>query len=815
MTNSVTIVAPPREVALEEAMRDVGAHRQREHVNRAWETGALADTAGGVEVIRHIVGPMSAAFAAFKASELERTGRPSTVFQIVGDLPDDLVAYLTVREAMNLAAKGAPLLRVARQIASAIEDEVRMAVFDQQAPALYATVERQARRKSWDARHMELVFSTTAEAAEIELPRWSTTEKVHIGVKLLDLMAEHTGLITISLMNKRRNQTVHQIALSEVGRRWIDEFNDKAALLRPVLTPTVAPPAPWVTTTGGGYMTHAIRKFPIVKRTFRAHVDALKAAPMAPVYRAMNAIQDTPWAINSRVLEVIETATDRTIRLPGLPLPDPEPLPPRPADIDTNEDALRSWKQAAKLVYESNAEMEGRRLELAQLLTIGREYRDEDALYFPHQLDFRGRVYAMPQMLHPQGSDRAKGLLQFAEGKPVGDAGMRWLAIQGANTFGFDKASFQDREGWAWAHTEDALRCALDPFGYRWWTEADSPWCFLAWCFEWGQLSLSGAGPGHISRIPIALDGSCNGLQHFSAMLRDPVGGAAVNLLPADKPQDIYQRVADRATEKLRELLLDNEKGWYARGWIDFGLSRKITKRPVMVLPYGGTMSSCLEYTRAAVREQIKEGKENPFGDELTKAEAFLAGVIWSAIGDVVVAAREVMGWLQKVARVAAKCGVPIQWTAPSGFVAHQEYRDQRHRRIESRLRGAIVKVSHYEDTDQLDVPKQALAISPNFVHSMDAAAMMLTINRCLDDGITSFAMIHDSYGTHAADTERMAHHLRSAFVAMYEEHDVLAEFLEGVAQRLPEDARCLLPPPPPKGTLDLQRVSESAYFFA
>ena len=39
------------------------------------------------------------------------------------------------------------------------------------------------------------------------------------------------------------------------------------------------------------------------------------------------------------------------------------------------------------------------------------------------------------------------------------------------------------------------------------------------------------------------MDGSCNGLQNFSAMLRDEVGGKAVNLIPSDKPQDVYMEV--------------------------------------------------------------------------------------------------------------------------------------------------------------------------------------------------------------------------------------------------------------------------------
>jgi hypothetical protein len=39
------------------------------------------------------------------------------------------------------------------------------------------------------------------------------------------------------------------------------------------------------------------------------------------------------------------------------------------------------------------------------------------------------------------------------------------------------------------------------------------------------------------SSLPVHMDGSCNGLQHYAALGRDEAGGRAVNLLPADAPQ--------------------------------------------------------------------------------------------------------------------------------------------------------------------------------------------------------------------------------------------------------------------------------------
>ena len=47
----------------------------------------------------------------------------------------------------------------------------------------------------------------------------------------------------------------------------------------------------------------------------------------------------------------------------------------------------------------------------------------------------------------------------------------------------------------------------------------------------------SGDPASFVSHQPVMMDGSCNGLQHYAALGRDRPGGAAVNLIHADKPQ--------------------------------------------------------------------------------------------------------------------------------------------------------------------------------------------------------------------------------------------------------------------------------------
>jgi DNA-directed RNA polymerase len=83
------------------------------------------------------------------------------------------------------------------------------------------------------------------------------------------------------------------------------------------------------------------------------------------------------------------------------------------------------------------------------------------------------------------------------------------------------------------------------PQGNGWWKTSDEPWQTLAACKEVVAALRCEDGPeNHVSHFPVHQDGSCNGLQHYAALGRDPQGAYSVNLAPADEPQDVYSDVA-------------------------------------------------------------------------------------------------------------------------------------------------------------------------------------------------------------------------------------------------------------------------------
>jgi DNA-directed RNA polymerase len=807
-----------RQIEMEEKALNRGIERFNKGLERARNNDAGHETEAGIFLLKQSIRPCSEAIAKKIAETLAgRAARRAIAVKLLRDVEPDLLAYMTIQNIVSALAvyKSRRLSSLAQGIAAGIEVELKMAAFEERSPALYGVImDRLADRGSTPV-HVKRVMNLAANRYGVEWEGWTVTERLHIGMFLIDAVSPVLDWLEIAHVSVGHNKSAPEARPTQALLDWLKDRNEKLSIIRPALQPMIVPPRPWRGLRGGGYRSDHILKAPVVKRMSKGHRAALEAADLTVVHEALNAIQETRWRVNAQVLGAAGALWAAGAEVAGLPSKEILEVPPKPFDIEENEEARNEWKRSAKAVHEANAAARSGRILTQQIINSAEDLVDEAAIYMPHNLDFRGRVYARPGGLNPQGNDLCRGLLTFAEGKPLGDErGVGWLAIHGANCFGVDKVSHPERIDWVFSHTDQILAVAEDPIENGWWHDADSPWCFLAFCFEWAGYCDQGFD--FASSLPIALDGSCNGLQHFSAMLRDPIGGAAVNLIPANQPQDIYGEVAKAVVARLKAIAADPDhpEAWVAQAWVSFGIDRKITKRPVMVLPYGGTQSSCRDYVIQAVREKVMGGKENPFGDELTKNASWLGGQVWASIGEVVVAAKDAMDWLKKMARVATKYDVPLQWETPSGFVAHQAYMETKERRVTTRLHGEITQFALREETAKLDTHKQSGGISPNFVHSLDGAALTLTVVTAKDHGITQFAMIHDSYGTYAADTDLLCDCLKSVFVKVYEE-DTLAKFRDDLLARLPAGAAVDIPPLPKKGNLDLAGVMDSAFFFS
>lgn len=209
--------------------------------------------------------------------------------------------------------------------------------------------------------------------------------------------------------------------------------------------------------------------------------------------------------------------------------------------------------------------------------------------------------------------------------------------------------------------------------------DADKPWQFLAGAMELVAAIKHGMNEDYISSLPVSVDGTCNGLQHFGAMLLCEQTAEAVNLSPSATPQDIYQRVADRTRIRIQKDALDGLP--LAQEWLDWGFDRKACKRSVMITPYSGTLYAAKDYTR----DYIKKRKGCPWEDTW-EPSIYFAKHTWAAIAETVTSAKLAMNWFRKVAGVVSAHGVPMIWTTPVGFPVRQDYRNMTSYQVNTRL---------------------------------------------------------------------------------------------------------------------------------
>jgi len=433
-----------------------------------------------------------------------------------------------------------------------------------------------------------------------------------------------------------------------------------------------------------------------------------------------------------------------------------------------------------------------------------------------YQLDFRSRTYTTTSGVSPQGSDVSKSLLHFGEEQPLGERGWYWFRVHGANKYGNDKGSYDERVSWVDDNRDHFVMAGVDPLGNTGvWRDADKPFQFLAWCMEYSSAVRSENPAEFKSRLPVALDGSCNGLQHFSAMLCDPVGGKSVNLVPSDRPSDIYQDVADVATGKLEAILTDPAHEHYAlaANWMALfkkitggKMNRKLAKKPVMTLPYGSTLQTCTQSVHGWYIEQ----RLDFFPDNTAfKHSIFLSSILWKSIGEVVIAARAAMDWLKKCSRLMAKEDQPIKYVTPVGFPMVQFSPNMETKRIEAQI-GGRVQIQIRKELPGVDSYKVSNGVSPNLVHSIDAAHMHMCVEQGHKEGITHFAMIHDDFGVHACYIDRWHEIIREQFIKLHTETNVLEDFK--TQQEFNSGVELL--PVPDRSNLDISQVAKSLYFF-
>lgn len=434
-------------------------------------------------------------------------------------------------------------------------------------------------------------------------------------------------------------------------------------------------------------------------------------------------------------------------------------------------------------------------------------------IYFPLNMDFRGRMVHQSTYWSPLVGDLGKALLRaehhISEDWEPDDLTLKimYASIRGLTGVD-DKKPLPDNITW------ESLSAYVEEI--KEWTEVDDPYQIM---------TLDIYHPGQLYPV----DGTCNGLQHLSALTLDKDCGESVNLsarMPLESsqtpvqsvlgsaPRDIYLEAGTRLGAILEDCITKGKgKGWMYRlkaAGVDLA-SRKLMKPCVMVIPYGvtteGIVDTVYTYLTTTYYPQldpsvyctphpfmIEEEKErldytamasrelcyHPlFKQDVRKLGRFIYTWLYNEVIKGGAGVKEVLTAFAQAAGDRA-----VAWKVRPEDDGLCVYAGKSKKGTRGRLvnpagmnfgslyqRLVSFQISKSEERAladaQVDKSKQTLGIMPNFIHSHDADHMLRVSTRMIEKGYP-FTAVHDCFMTTKDGLRELYHAARETFVEKY-----------------------------------------------
>ena len=580
---------------------------------------------------------------------------------------------------------------------------------------------------------------------------------------------------------------------------------------------------------------------PVTDKSHKMHQDLFD--PEAAYVKAIDKLQTVEWSINTRVLETLKR----------------HPVSVEPEDNDAKEQRRRS-KLIERSFITGKAEVLKDWDGFYQTFEVdyrGRMYNTEPFLNFQSSDEAKGLLqFKQYKELTEDGEFwlAVHTAASYNESFNKDEIPVwcevdykTYLEEEGLDDISVDKMTLNDRAQWTYQNADRIITWAEEDsvqFG------AEKPYIFLACCYEWQEIEAYGP----YTSIPVSIDGSNNGWQHLGAISKDPETGKLVGLIPAKIQKDFYVQTA----KKLIEITTDEHLLSILKSMPMKHIRKGISKRGSMTRAYsagankigenmyfdcktedyhekyGITQKDCNKFASLLVKA-IKEvcpgpletmkylqdlagyqlGKHSLIGPGDVKKYKSLRGKRIELLSiPVAEITEEELDELNTISSTLNEYSYEltygegldkIEWDTPSGFKARYEKFTMVEFKQRATLNGKQIKHVLRTPTDRPDVHGFMCGISPNYIHSMDAAHMALVIAGWEGD----FGAVHDSFSSHASEVSELLVKTKEEFIKIYDHpnyFDVIREKLTNNNDDVEQ---------PALGGLDIGDINDSTYFFA
>ena len=703
-------------------------------------------------------------------------------FKDAGPKPIAAVALLVVLDGISGRHRHRKL---AGAVGRAIENEVRAGrIHEYDRDTLRVLLRHEGRAAA--------VADETLRSLQLNRERWSQHDRFAVGALLLSLIAAETGLIQ-AVQQVVRGRTVLMVEATPVTREVI---STTPLDVRPDRSrPSLSPPDPLASYQG------------LVRRQDGLSTDYVDTGgPM--VLQVINRLNSQPLMVDPWMCQVQGEAWRSNIRGLFKCCRDPLQAPPRPAPGATATE-MQQWRARSAEAWADQRQHARARARIDWDIAEAEAFSGVP-IWFRWVSDYRGRLYTSNKSTTHQGPDHQKALLCLP-GEPADHDAAEWILKAAAGHWGLSRASWPERLQWGRANIERLRAVAEAPLDrLELWRDAADPWQFLQ---QARAFSLWLDDPSTPIGAPIRLDQTTSGLGIAAALVRDARLARETNLIGTTR-HDIYGNVAAAVTATLQlhlEAGLPHQQRNAAR-WLELGIDRSLTKRPVMQAVYGGQFQSLFDGLADHLREVNPPDNAAEYDRSVVLPARYMAGVMRGILAPELEPLLQLKGWLTALSAAVVKSGQPLRWTTPSGFPvlvgAKRSPRAAVNTLVHGRPRWEAPDAS--DRRQELSVLASNRSITANLIHSFDAALVAAVI--CRAEAVGALVLpTHDCFAAVPARVSWLHQTLHSELRTLY-----LPDWLSELRSEIACYSRVRkLPAPPMVGTLTPGSIGQNSYCFS
>lgn len=240
-----------------------GVRRYNHENNKMLEKGLESKTAHGRALISSVINAVADGVRVLQSTT---TSNRDIARKKLRDMNPEQVAYLALISVVDGISKRYSLMKVARAVGMYIEDQDRISRWLEAEGDKAKSIIAQANEKTASGRRNKRHGLTHKMNKDgYENTEWGNEERIHVGLRMVDVIITTTGIIALRRQTTARNKTTTFVEATPETLEWISNFTQCNETKRPRYSPCIIEPKDWEGVWGGGYYSDVINRLPLVR----------------------------------------------------------------------------------------------------------------------------------------------------------------------------------------------------------------------------------------------------------------------------------------------------------------------------------------------------------------------------------------------------------------------------------------------------------------------------------------------------------------------------------------------------------------------